>query len=157
MKRKSYADMHCSVARALDVVGDPWTLLIVRDVFSGYHRFGEFLERLGIPRNTLTDRLATLVDADVLTKVAYQDNPERFDYRLTTKGRALSPIIITLMQWGDEWSDFDEPPVVLVDRESGRLLEPTLIDEASGRRLDQIKIRPVGVLADGAPVNSALD
>lgn len=149
MKRKSLADMNCSVARALDVVGDPWTLLIVRDVFWGYHRFGEFQERLGIPRNTLTDRLHTLVESGVLDKIPYQDNPERFEYRLTDKGRALSPVIITLLQWGDEWSDVGEPPVRLVDRDTGRPLTLSLYDEATGRRLDEIGVRAVGEPVDG--------
>jgi DNA-binding HxlR family transcriptional regulator len=144
MRRKSYADMNCSVARALDIVGDPWTLLIVRDVFWGHHRFNDFLERLGIARNTLSDRLATLVDAGVLDKVAYQENPERFEYRLTEKGRALRPVIITLMQWGDAWSGIGEPPVRLIDRSTGCPIEPALVDALSGRRIDEINVQAVG-------------
>lgn len=143
MRRKSYADMNCSVAQALELVGDPWTLLIVRDVFWGHHRFGEFQDRLGIARNTLTDRLGVLVDADILSKRAYQSNPERFEYRLTEKGRALAPVIITLMQWGDEWSDLPEPPVRILDRESGEVLDPVLIDRRTGRPLDEVKMQVV--------------
>ena len=143
MRRKSYADMNCSVAQALELVGDPWTLLIVRDVFWGHHRFSEFQERLGIARNTLTDRLGVLVDAGVLVKSAYQTNPERFEYRPSEKGRALAPVIITLMRWGDEWSDLPEPPVRLVDRDTGTLLDPVLIDRETGRPLDEIRLRVV--------------
>ena len=144
MKRKSYSDMNCSVAQSLDVVGDPWTLLVVRDVMFGFRRFNDIQERLGIARNTLTDRLATLVDHGVLRKDAYQDNPERFEYRLTPKGRALSPIIITLMQWGDEWSELAEPPVHLIDRDTGRALVPILVDRTTGHPLTELKVQAVG-------------
>ncbi len=144
MKRKSYQDMNCSVAQALEIVGDPWTLLVVRDLMFGFRRFNDIQERLGIARNTLTDRLVALVDHGVLNKVAYQDNPERFEYRLTEKGRALSPIIVTLMQWGDEWSDLPEPPVHLIDRETGRVLDPVLVDRESGEPLNQLKVQAVG-------------
>lgn len=144
MKRKSYSDMNCSVAQSLDVVGDPWTLLVVRDVMFGFRRFNDIQQRLGIARNTLTDRLTTLVDHGVLTRIAYQDNPERFEYRLTPKGRALSPIIVTLMQWGDEWSELPEPPVHLIDRDSGRTLDPVLVDRPSGRPLEELRVQAVG-------------
>lgn len=144
MKRKSYSDMNCSVAQSLDIVGDPWTLLVVRDVMFGFRRFNDIQERLGIARNTLTDRLATLVDRGVLRKDAYQDNPERFEYRLTPKGRALSPIIITLMQWGDEWSELAEPPVHLIDRNTGRTLDPILVDRTSRQPLADLEVQAVG-------------
>lgn len=143
MRRKSYTDMDCSVAQALDVVGDPWTLLIVRDAMWGFRRFNDFQERLGIPRNTLATRLAVLVDNGVLSKLAYQDNPERFEYRLTDKGQALSPIIVSLLTWGDEWSDIEEPPVALIDGNSGEKLRPILVDEITGRPMSEIAVRPI--------------
>lgn len=143
MKRKSYADMNCSVAQALDVVGDPWTLLVVRDIMFGFHRFNDLQERLGIARNTLTARLTTLVDSGVLTKSAYQHNPDRYEYRLTKKGRDLSPIIITLMEWGNRWSGFPEPPIQLIEVPSGRTVEPVLVDGATGQRLAEMKVRAV--------------
>ena len=145
MRRKSYADMNCSVARALDIVGDPWTLLVVRDMFWGYHRFGEFHERLGIARNTLTDRLAVLVDNGIARQESYQDNPPRFEYHLTAMGRALGPIIITLMQWGDQWSGIEEPPVHLVDTTTGRSIWPILVDENTGTPLRDLAFRSVHV------------
>ena len=144
MRRKSYSGMNCSVAEALDVVGDPWTLLIVRDALWGYRHFGEFQERLGIPRTTLTTRLAKLVDDGVLDKTAYQQNPERFDYTLTDKGRALQPIIVALLTWGDAWSGVGEPPVRLVDNETGETIDPILVDAQSGRPLSEISVRAVG-------------
>src|ERR1022692_4031294 len=89
MRRTSFEEMNCSVAQTLEVVGDWWTMLIVRDCFLGITRFEAFSERLGIARNILTDRLQHLVEHGVLTRVAYQDRPARYDYRLTDKGRDL--------------------------------------------------------------------
>ena len=143
MKRKSYADMNCSVARALDVVGDPWTLLVVRDLFQGVHRFDELQRRLGIARNTLTDRLSLLVDHGVAKRVQYQDNPERYEYRLTEKGRALRPVIWSLMEWGDTWSGIEEPPVRLIDGESGRTIVPVLVDAETRTPLRDLDVRAV--------------
>lgn len=143
MRRKSHADMNCSVAQTLDVVGDPWTLLIVRDALWGFRRFNDFQDRLGIPRNTLTTRLAHLVDTGVFSKTPYQQNPERFEYELTEKGLALTPIIVSLLTWGDTWSELPEPPVALIDTESGQRLRPILIDEITGRPLRDIAVRPI--------------
>ena len=142
MKRKTYAGMECSIAQALDVVGDPWTLLIVRDSFFGVTRFADFRSRLGIPRNTLSDRLSLLVDHDVLERHRYQDAPPRHEYRLTEKGRDLHGVIIGLMLWGDRWAGYDEPPVELVDASTGDKLDPVLIDRSSGVPIDEIRAVP---------------
>lgn len=93
MQHKSFADMHCSIAQCLEVVGERWSLLIVRDVFLGVTRFDEMQQRLGISRNILNQRLARLVEQDVLAKVPYSEHPPRFDYELTAKGRDLWPVI----------------------------------------------------------------
>lgn len=103
MKKVSFADMHCSVAQSLEVIGEWWTLLILRDAFLGVTRFDDFAKRLGIARNVLTARLDTLVDHDVLTRVPYDEARGRYDYRLTDKGRALLPVLTAIRQWGDEW------------------------------------------------------
>src|ERR1700683_4443544 len=87
MERKSFSEMHCSIAQCLEVVGEWWSLLIVRDAFLGVTRFDDFQERLGISRNVLNHRLARLVEEGVLVKVPYSDHPPRSDYRLTDKGR----------------------------------------------------------------------
>jgi DNA-binding HxlR family transcriptional regulator len=142
VKRKSYASMNCSIAQALEVVGDPWTLLVVRDVFFGYRRFAELQQRLQIPRNTLSDRLALLVEHGILEKVSYSRSPERFEYRLTEKGHDLRGVIVTLMQWGDKWSDLDEPPVVLVAAD-GHRVRPVLVDAETGTPLDELGTRAV--------------
>ncbi|CQD15013.1 transcriptional regulator [Mycobacterium lentiflavum] len=93
--------MSCSVARCLDIVGDSWTMLVIRDAFEGVTRFDEFQKRLQIPRNTLRDRLSRLVDAGVLLKTPYSDHPPRSDYVLTDAGRDLQPVISALRTWGD--------------------------------------------------------
>ena len=92
----------CSFSRTLSVVGDRWTLMIIRDCFLRVRRFDDFQRRLGIGRPILTDRLKKLVEHFVLTKVAYQQNPTRYEYRLTQKGLDLYPIVMSIVHWGDE-------------------------------------------------------
>src|SRR5829696_9377464 len=104
MRRASFEDMSCSVARSLEVIGEWWTLLILRDAFFGVTRFEEFQSRLGIARNILTKRLDTLVDAGIFERRVYDEARDRSDYVLTEKGRALWPVLVTLRQWGDEWA-----------------------------------------------------
>ncbi|MCP3853812.1 MAG: helix-turn-helix transcriptional regulator [Actinomycetia bacterium] len=116
----------CSIARTLDIIGDRWTLLILRNVFRGVRRFTLIQEDLGVARNLLSDRLSRLVDAGVLEKVPYQDRPVRHEYRLTPKGVELSPALVALMKWGDDWYNADGPPTVLVHAECGTPLEQVL-------------------------------
>ena len=103
MKRASFEEMNCSVARSLEVIGEWWTLLIIRDAFFGVTRFEQFQERLGIARNVLATRLDTLVEHEVLERRSYDEARERYDYVLTDKGKALWPVLTTLRDWGDEW------------------------------------------------------
>ena len=93
---------NCSLARALAVVGDRWTLLVLREAFLRVRRFDDFQSRLGIARRVLAERLAHLVENDVLARVAYQQTPQRFEYRLTKRGLDLYPILIGLVHWGDQ-------------------------------------------------------
>jgi DNA-binding HxlR family transcriptional regulator len=101
MLGRTYENQNCSIARTLEVVGERWTLLIIRDALLGLCRFEEFSESLGIPRNILTARLKHLVDHGLLERVRYQDRPQRYEYRLTSDGRELGAAIIALMHWGD--------------------------------------------------------
>jgi len=120
MRGVQLSDLHCSVARTLDVVGERWTMLVLRDAFNGHRRFEEFASSLPIARNVLTDRLKTLVDHDVLSREAYQDRPARFEYRLTDAGRELYPVLIGLLQWGDRHLAGEAgPPLVVTHRECG--------------------------------------
>jgi DNA-binding HxlR family transcriptional regulator len=139
MQRVSFRDMNCSVAQALEVVGEWWSLLVVRDALVGVTRFDEFQRRLGISRNVLNDRLTRLVAEGVLEKVAYQDRPPRHDYVLTEKGRALWEVVDAMRRWGDQWaSPAAGPPMELVHRSCGHATRPTLhcseCDEALGLR-----------------------
>src|SRR5262245_42324345 len=109
MLKRGYEGQVCSIARALEVVGDRWTLLIVRDVALGVRRFDELLVGLGVASNVLSDRLSRLVADGVLERVAYSDRPVRYEYRLTDKGRELGVVLIGLMQWGDRHIS-DKPP-----------------------------------------------
>ena len=104
MQRTSFRDMSCSIAQCLDVVGEWWSLLIIRDAFLGYSRFDDFQERLGISRNVLNQRLTRLVDEGVFERVAYQEHPPRYDYRLTEKGRDLWQVLGAMRGWGRKWS-----------------------------------------------------
>jgi DNA-binding HxlR family transcriptional regulator len=109
---------HCGVARSLEIVGERWTLLIVRDAFLGMRRFEEFQEDLGVARNVLTDRLNRLVDEEIFERVLYSERPERYEYRLTKKGRDLNLALTALRQWGDEY--LTEKPMRVLRRKSDK-------------------------------------
>ena len=133
--------MNCSVAQTLEVVGEWWSMLIIRDCFLGITRFDDFHDRLGISRNILTDRLEHLVGRGGLTKVPYQEHPVRYDYRLTDKGRDLWLVLTALRQWGDRWEAPDGPPVVVEHRACGH--EATVVPTCSscGETLDARAVR----------------
>jgi DNA-binding HxlR family transcriptional regulator len=116
----------CSIDAALSLVGDRWALLVLRDVFRGVYRFSDICADLGIARNILADRLDRLVAAGILTKVPYQERPLRHEYRLTPKGRDLSPALVALMRWGDRWAMEGAAPTVLVHDSCGTELEQLL-------------------------------
>jgi DNA-binding HxlR family transcriptional regulator len=111
----------CSVARTVDVLGDTWSLLVLRELFLGAHRFDQMQQHLGIARNVLAARLKRLVDHGLLEKRLYQQHPPRFEYHLTRKGLDLQPVLVGLMQWGDRYlADAPGGPVVLEHRECGQ-------------------------------------
>jgi DNA-binding HxlR family transcriptional regulator len=116
----------CSIEATIALVGDRWALLVLRDVFRGVHRFSDMCTDLGIARNILADRLDRLVAAGILTKVPYQERPLRHEYRLTAKGRDLSPALIALMRWGDRWAMGGDAPTLLVHDACGSELEQVL-------------------------------
>ncbi len=117
------ATVNCSIAATTDVVGDRWTLLILRTIFRGHHRFNDIADDVGIARNLLSNRLNRLLDAGVIERSPYQDRPVRHEYRLTPKGADLSPALIALMHWGDRWYAEDGPPVELYHDECGCRLD----------------------------------
>lgn len=110
MLGRTYRDQSCSVARALEVTGERWTLLIVRDALQGTTRFDDFLSSIEVSRNVLSVRLNSLVENGILERVKYQERPERFEYLLTPAGRALAPVILALMRWGDTFMAHTDGP-----------------------------------------------
>lgn len=123
----------CSVARTLSVIGDRWTLLVLRDAFLRTRRFEDFQRHLGVTRHLLADRLKKLVDAGVLEKKVYQEKPARHEYVLTEKGRDLYPVIVALLGWGDRWMvDEDGPPLALVHKGCGHRMTPATVCSECG-------------------------
>jgi DNA-binding HxlR family transcriptional regulator len=141
MERKSFEDMACSVAQCLEVVGEWWSMLLIRDAFLGVRRFDEFQERLGISRNVLTQRLQKLVEAGVLSKRPYQDNPVRYEYLLTDKGRDLWPVLTSMRQWGDQHAAPHGPPVKVFHRACGHSAQLELHCSKCGERVTHRDVR----------------
>jgi DNA-binding HxlR family transcriptional regulator len=150
---RTYDNQVCSIARTLEVMGDRWTMLVVRDAFLGQRRFDDFQASLGCARNVLSDRLARLVDDGILEKHLYNERPERFEYRLTEKGLDLWPVMVTLMKWGDNHAPTEAgPPVRIVHRDCGgeitEYLTCSLCGDQLGPRMVEAQPGP------GAPVRA---
>ena len=145
MLRRDYPALDdCSVAKALEVIGERWSLLIVRAVMHGNRRFGEIQGSLGIARNVLSARLQRLIDEDILERRAYQESPQRFEYFLTQKGLDLWPALIALMGWGDRHSGNPEgPPLRIVHKGCGGFVSDRGICEDCGEVLTARDARPV--------------
>jgi DNA-binding HxlR family transcriptional regulator len=145
---KDVRQLPCSVARALSVVGDPWTLLLVRDAFLGLRRFDQFEASLGLSPPLLAARLQKLVEEGVLMRRPYQRKPLRHEYRLTERGRDLYPVIASLLAWGDRWMHGGRPPPVrLLHRTCGRPAAPHLACSACGAPLEPREVTVVLALA----------
>jgi DNA-binding HxlR family transcriptional regulator len=142
MLKRDYEGQNCSIARALEIVGERWTLLIVRDAFLGRSRFEEFQQNLGIARNVLADRLGRLVEEGILERVRYSERPERFEYRLTKKGRDLNIALAGLRQWGDAYLS-DKPPTLLRRRADGKQVVAALVPKGTASlRADEVESVP---------------
>src|SRR6478672_4837769 len=126
MLNRDYDGQNCSIAGALEIVGERWTLLIIRDAFLGLRRFDEFRESLGIARNVLSDRLNKLVEEGIFEREPYGDRPDRFDYRLTRKGLDLHVALVGLRQWGDRYL-YDKPPTLARRKRDKRRLVAALV------------------------------
>ena len=142
MQRKSFTGMNCSVARALDQVGQWWTLLIVRECTQGSRRFEEFQSNLGIARNILATRLDSMVESGILERYPIEDRANTDGYRLTPKGEDLYPVLVALLQWGDRWMAVDgKPPLTLVEDRSGDPIEPISVHGKRGQPLSFHEVR----------------
>lgn len=146
MRAKSFAGMACSIAGALEQIGDRWTLLVLRDLTLGISRFDDVQESTGIPPQTLASRLRQLETADIVAKQAYQQHPLRYDYRLTEKGRDLVFVMTALREWGDRWQlhGVDGPPLEVTDRNTGDRVTLALVDAKTGQtvRPDRLRAQP---------------
>jgi DNA-binding HxlR family transcriptional regulator len=127
MLPRTYESQNCSIARTLEVIGERWTPLILRDAVRGTTRFEDFQSRLGIARNVLSARLVRLCDEGILERHRYQERPPRDEYRLTAKGRDLDPVLLALLRWGDRHAAPDGPPVVLTHTACGHELDARLV------------------------------
>jgi DNA-binding HxlR family transcriptional regulator len=144
MKRSSFDRMNCSLARSLEIVGEWWTLLIVREMMWGTSRFDDFALRLGIARNILSARLTRLEEFGVLERRVSADNARIFEYVLTDKGWDLFTSVVALMQWGDRWIHSKQgPPIEFSDRKTATPIQTLTVRNAQGKRLspDQVDIR----------------
>ena len=143
MLGNTYESQRCSIASALEVVGERWSLLILREVFLGVHRFDEIQADLGIARNVLNTRLRRLVEQGVLEKRLYQERPPRYEYVLTGKGLDLWPAMVALMQWGDRHMAPGGPSVLLEHRDCGGRVDDHRICDACGEPLTLADVRAV--------------
>ncbi|WP_205697882.1 helix-turn-helix domain-containing protein [Conexibacter sp. SYSU D00693] len=144
MARTPFDQMHCSVARTLDVLGEWWTPLVLRDVAIGITRFDAIQRDLGVSRKVLAQRLGALVDHGVLRRVPYQDNPPRYDYVLTEKGGDLARVLLVLQAWGDKWVFGEEQaPVVMRHERCGQTTRPTLTCSCCGEELQPQDVTPL--------------
>jgi DNA-binding HxlR family transcriptional regulator len=153
--RFRYSAENCSIARTLGVVGEKWTLLILREAFYGVRRFDDFHAALGCARNLLATRLKTLVENGLLERVAYQVDKgrSRHEYRLSDKGRELFPAVVALMQWGDRWTADDTgPPVELFHRDCGERVTAQLTCRAGHAALGA---RDIGAVPGPGAINIA--
>jgi DNA-binding HxlR family transcriptional regulator len=142
VRRTRFDDWPCPIARVTDLVGDWWTPLVMREAFYGRTRFDDFQEALGCSRAVLAQRLNRLVEEGLLVKVPYEDHPPRYDYRLTDKGRAFWDVLAAMWRWGSDWLWEEEgPPLVLVDRDTGEVVRPAVVDERTGEGLDIRRLR----------------
>lgn len=151
MRRKSFGEMPCPVARGLERVGEWWSILILRDALRGLTRFDEFQRNLGIAPNMLSRRLDGLVEAGLLERRRYCERPPRDEYLLTAIGRDFRPVLQTLLAWGNRHFPPDNATVRIIDRETGLEADPVLVDRVSGRPLSDPVFRTVVRRRDEVP------
>lgn len=137
MLGRDYPGQFCSIAKSLEVIGERWTLLIVRDVMLGNRRFGQIQRSLGVARNVLSARLQRLVEEGILERRAYQESPPRHEYFLTEKGLDLWPVLMAYLGWGDKYLEPDSgPPRLIVHKECGGQIDDRRICQKCGKALE---------------------
>lgn len=142
MARKRFNEMNCSAAQALEQIGDWWTLLLVREAFYGTSTFSQFEDKLGIAKNILTERLNALVENDIMVRERPKPDVDRYAYRLTPKGEALMPVLVGLMQWGDQWVlGPDKAPLRILDSRDRAPIASLAVTAGDGRPLTIADLR----------------
>lgn len=143
MKWNDIGSQNCSIARTLSVIGDRWTMLVLRNAFLGTRRFDDFQQQLGMTRHVLAERLKRLVEEGLFRKEAYQ--PNRYEYRLTDKGKGLYPVLLSMTAWGDQWMDSEGkgPPVVYFHKSCSHRTSPTLVCSECGEPLLPKDVTPM--------------
>lgn len=142
MGRTRFDQMNCGIAQALEVLGDWWTLLIVRDAFLGIRRFSDFEAELGIAKNILSDRLQRLVENKILERREVGESGSRFEYHLTEKGEALLPVLTSLREWSDEWVfGLGNEPILIKNRATGKPVPKLRVRDGKGRTLSRWDLR----------------
>ena len=145
MQRTRFGDLACSIARTLDVIGEPWSPLILRDIYVGINRFEQIQQELDISRKVLTERLRWLEESGVLERHRYSERPERFEYRLTAKGTELVDVLMVMVRWGDRWTAGEAgPPVLYRHRACGRTSHVELVCAHCGEPMhaDDVDVEP---------------
>ena len=141
MQRTDFGKMHCSIARSMAVLAEPWTPLILRDLLLGFTRFEEIRRNLEISTNVLTDRLAVLIAHGVVERVPSDAGPRRWEYRLTEKGKDLFAVVNALREWGDRWEAPDGPPIELEHLTCGERVHSVLTCSHCGEPLERSNVR----------------
>ncbi|MEV5968029.1 helix-turn-helix domain-containing protein [Kribbella sp. NPDC051952] len=143
MRNTSFASMHCSLAQSLELIGDWWTPLVLRDLYLGLNRFDQLVTDLGISRNLLTDRLTTLMDGGLVVRTPYQENPVRHAYALTEAGQELVPILLALTAWGDRWATPPAgQPIRFTHNTCGKVTTATICCSECGDELTSADVTP---------------
>ena len=138
MPRENIEDLNCTLANTLNLIGEWWTILIIREAIYGNRRFEDFQKQLGIARNILTDRLNKLCDSGILERIPVKEGAKRHQYKITTMGRDLYPALIALTQWGDRWlCPSDGVPIKLTERATGEEVADMVILSKDGRKLHE--------------------
>ena len=144
MQRKSFAELECNIARAVEEVGDGWSLMILRNALLGAKRFQDFEAQLDAPPTTLARRLSALTERGFFVRCAYEAHPPREEYELTAKALDFLPVLLALAAWGGRWLSPSGAPLEFMDPESGTVIEPSLVDALTGQVLvaGRVGVRP---------------
>jgi DNA-binding HxlR family transcriptional regulator len=140
MRHAELAEKECAIARTWAVIGERWTMMILRELFRGSHRFDEIQRKLELGRNLLASRMQELEEEGIVERRKYQDRPERYDYHLTQKGEDLYPVLLTMLRWGTRYK-VDEPPLKLMHKSCGHIVDPLVVCDDCGEELHRRELR----------------